>query len=79
MRHHVLKTVSPFFEDVANGSKPFEIRLNDRDYQAGDILILRQWDEKEKMFGQRLVVRRVIYVLQDERFLPPGYCCMGIE
>lgn len=79
MRYHELKTISPFFEDVANGTKTFEIRRNDRDFQAGDVLILRQWNERDQMFGQRLVVRRVTCVLQDERFLPPGYCCMGIE
>lgn len=22
---------------------------------------------------------KVTYILRDERFLPPGYCCMGIK
>lgn len=78
MRVHELKTIQPFFDDVARGIKTFEIRLNDRGFQAGDILLLREWDEDADKFGQRIVVRTVAYVLQDERFLQPGYCCMGL-
>lgn len=78
MRIHELKTVHPFFEEVASGAKTFEIRVNDRDFQAGDTLLLRQWDDETQQFGQKILVRTVTYILQDERFLPPGYCCMSI-
>ncbi len=79
MRFHELKTVSPFYEAVESGDKTFEIRTNDRDFRAGDILLLRHWDENQRLFGQGLLVKTVTYVLYDERFLPPGYCCMSIE
>lgn len=41
MAEHVLKTVEPYFTAVKLGIKTFEARRNDRAYQAGDTLILR--------------------------------------
>ena len=41
MRHE-LKTDPEVFDAVIAGTKTFEIRKNDRDYQVGDELLLRQ-------------------------------------
>lgn len=41
---HELKTWPTYFERIADGSKTFEIRRNDRGYQAGDTLRLREYD-----------------------------------
>lgn len=40
---HELKCVSPYFEEVAAERKNYELRLNDRDYQVGDLLLLKHW------------------------------------
>ena len=42
MKNHKLKTDSGVFWPVARGEKKFEIRLNDRDFQVGDLLILQE-------------------------------------
>lgn len=42
MKTHELKTDSHVFGAVARGDKTFEIRLNDRDYEVGDVLILKE-------------------------------------
>ena len=41
---HELKTYPQYFQQTWNGNKPFEVRLNDRHYEVGDIVILKEWD-----------------------------------
>ncbi len=41
--HHHLKTVNPFFEEVWNGNKTFELRKNDRDFRVGDEVTLIEY------------------------------------
>lgn len=43
---HHLKTHPQFWSFLLDGSKPFEIRLNDRKYRVGDLVILKQYDPK---------------------------------
>lgn len=56
---HKLKIDMPYYNAVAEGRKTFEIRLNDRGYNAGDTIILQAWhsshncynSEKEDLYG----------------------------
>lgn len=57
---HELKILPKWFEDVARQKKTFEIRKNDRDYNVGDTLILKEWD-KGKYTG-REIKRTVSYI-----------------
>lgn len=41
---HELKIWPQFYCRVADGSKTFEVRENDRGFQPGDTVILREWD-----------------------------------
>ena len=41
---HELKIWPQFYCRVADGSKTFEIRRNDRAFQPGDIVELKEWD-----------------------------------
>lgn len=41
---HELKVWPDYFKRLADESKTFEIRKNDRGFQAGDTLILREYD-----------------------------------
>jgi hypothetical protein len=36
MSEHLLKVIPPYFDALADGTKPFEVRKNDRAYQTGD-------------------------------------------
>jgi len=51
---HNLKTWPKFFEMVRSGRKTFELRVNDRNFQVGDILDLHEWvPETETYTGRR--------------------------
>jgi hypothetical protein len=41
---HELKIWPQFYCRVADGSKTFELRENDRSFQSGDTVILKEWD-----------------------------------
>ena len=47
MIHH-LKIKPEYFKAVIDGSKPFEIRYNDRNFQKGDWVILEEYEGKKK-------------------------------
>lgn len=44
---HELKVIPPYFDALVSGSKTFEVRKNDRAYQRGDVLILREWHPEQ--------------------------------
>ena len=79
MKTHELKILPQYFQAVWNGTKTFELRKDDRDYQRGDILILREWDG-EKYTGSALCVK-IVYILQNaSKFgLLDGYVILGIK
>ena len=70
MKTHELKTWPEYFGPLASGDKAFELRVNDRDFQAGDTLILNEWDPKTRSFTGRLALRRVTFMLQGPFFNP---------
>jgi hypothetical protein len=41
---HILKIWPQYYCRVADGSKTFEVRNNDRGFQPGDIVFLKEWD-----------------------------------
>ena len=61
---HELKTWPEYFQEVFMGHKPFEVRLNDRDYKKGDTLILKEYDPVNETFSGRQLARGVSYVLE---------------
>lgn len=74
---HQLKTLPPFFDDVVALRKPFEVRKNDRGFNAGHVLVLREWDGKR--YTGRHVCKQVTYLLTGGAFgVQEGYCVMGL-
>lgn len=43
---HDLKTDPAYFQRLVDGTKTFEVRKDDRGYQPGDTLVLREWSEQ---------------------------------
>lgn len=81
MTEHSLKTWPEFFQAIVDDRKPFEYRLNDCDYQEGDVLHLQEWvpnhdftdDQPEEFMGHytgRELRKSVSYVLHVEELGP---------
>ena len=85
-KEHVLKTDHVVFQDVLDGNKTFEIRFNDRDYQVGDLVILKETEftGEQMKSGQPLVYtgreiqKRISYILSGYG-LHEGWVILGIQ
>jgi len=77
---HELKTWTEHYQNVVRGLKPWEIRLNDRNYQIGDTLVLKEYfPNLEKYSGEETKVE-VIHILHGGNFgIEKGYCIMTIK
>jgi ParB family transcriptional regulator, chromosome partitioning protein len=76
---HELKTKKPYFDDVWEGRKTFEIRNNDRDFKIGDTLKL--WETDDVGYTGRLIKADVKHILSHaiEYGLMTGFVIMSIE
>lgn len=65
---HALKIESCFFEEIRKGNKRFEIRVNDRNFQLKDCLLLKEIDSNKEYTNRKLLVE-ITYIcgyLQNE-------------
>ena len=81
-RTHDLKTWPEPFVALAEGRKRFEYRRDDRGYQVGDSLRLRQWvnDAVGGYYTGAEVRARVVYIARGPDFgIPDGFCVMSLS
>jgi hypothetical protein len=76
---HDLKIWPAQFSPMRAGTKLFELRWNDRDYQVGDVLHLREWNPDTRQYTSDSVRMVVTYVLQGEFGLQPNQCVMSLR
>lgn len=62
MRRIEKKAWPEYFEKVLDGSKTYELRLNDFEIEPGDILILKEWNPETKEYTGREIEKTVGYV-----------------
>ncbi len=76
---HELKTWSSVFQAVWDGKKTFEWRKNDRDYQEGDELILKEYYPHNQAYTGRSIECDVTYKAEGAFGIPEGYCVLAIR
>ncbi|GGG27697.1 ASCH/PUA domain-containing protein [Hymenobacter glacieicola] len=77
--HHELKVWPACFAAVVSGAKPFDVRLNDRDYRVGDALLLREYEPESEQYSGRTTERWISYLLQGGSFgVEEGWCVLGL-
>ncbi|EOY3622952.1 DUF3850 domain-containing protein [Enterobacter hormaechei] len=74
---HNLKIWPEYFAAVRDGLKRTELRWNDREYQAGDILDLCEWDPNEEAFTGDFISVTVTHVADLGQWMP-GYVLLSV-
>lgn len=77
-----LKSWPQWFSAVLDGSKMFEVRVDDRGFAVGDRLWLREWEPETEEYTGREALFDVPYILAADPDIPrgimPGYVVMSI-
>lgn len=66
------------FQPLLDGEKPFEARFNDRGFQRGDTLVLREWDPDTKAYTGRESRQLITYVLSGWG-VQAGHVVLGLR
>lgn len=73
---HLLKIAPEYFTAIVDGRKKFEVRLNDKNFQVNDILLLSEWCNG--MYSGRVITAKITYTLKDTSFVKEGFIVMSI-
>ena len=88
MKIHELKSERGSLAAVADGVKRAELRLDDRDYDAGDYLLMREWSEGKDVMGNPAgygsmsvlaKVTHIVWVWQSFNALESNYVMLSIS
>lgn len=81
MRHEI-KIKQCYLMHILDGTKTFEVRKNDRDYQVGDVIrFMPIEDENYNVYTKHqapLPEFRINYILSDFGGLQQNHVCMAI-
>jgi phosphoribosyl-ATP pyrophosphohydrolase len=89
MKTHELKILPQYFNDIQDGSKTFEIRKNDRGFEVGDKIILKEFERGADNFIDVRIktgytgnetTKEISYILKGGKYgLEEGYCILGLK
>jgi hypothetical protein len=64
-KRHEIKSINPYFTDVWLARKNFEVRENDRNYKAGDFVLLRELLVDSECYSGRSILVIITYILKN--------------
>lgn len=77
---HELKTWPDVFDDILSGHKTHEFRRNDRAFESGDVLLLREFvPAGERYTGREVAVQIKAISYGPEWGIPEGYAAFSIK
>lgn len=78
-RWHDLKCWPVYFQAIINGTKPLDVRKNDRGFRTGDGLTLHEWHPTDEEYTGRIYRVAVTYVGYGLTGVQDGHAVMGIR
>lgn len=79
MTTHELKTWPEHYAPVKTSDKTAELRKDDRDFQVGDMLHLREWEPMTQQYTGRECWRVVTHILRGGPWLADGYAMLSMR
>lgn len=77
---HTLKTTSVMFQMIWDFEKTFELRNNDRDFEAGDYVVLREWGQEFGYSGREIKFKIGSVITDKPHFgLMDGFCLLSFS
>ncbi len=77
MKVHELKIHPEHFREITLGLKTYEVRLNDRNFEVGDYILLREYYHEEYQNNEIMV--RIKHILADFEGLAENYVVLGLN
>jgi len=75
---HELKIYPQYFRAVLERRKTFEVRKNDRHFEVGDSVCLREYDPFTDKYTGRMWYGDITYILDNDAYCKKGYVIMSI-
>lgn len=67
MKHkHDLKSWVGLFEPIFSGKKTHDLRVMDRDFQVGDVCLLREWEPTKREYTGRACYVEITYITSSK-------------
>lgn len=73
-QEHRVKSWMHLFQPVAAGQKFHDVRIMDRDYQVGDIIVLQEYNRQTCAYTGRELPCEITYITSNE-FIPSHTAC----
>lgn len=87
MSVHDVKSWTYLFDALESGKKHHDIRVMDRDYKVGDLMLMRRYDWGAKQYTGETAVRQISYITSAKHeacafspaVLHPKYAILSVE
>lgn len=79
MKTHKLKCWPEYFEPVLKGLKTAELRINDRDFQVGDQILLQEYDFKNISYTKREILIEITHITNGINHLQENHVMLSFK
>jgi hypothetical protein len=77
---HQLKVHPEYFELLRTGLKKFEIRKDDRPFEIGHVLSLKEWSPIDRRYSGRQLHFKITCIYRGEHFgVMDGFAILGLS